>query len=134
VRAYDKVSKSLLTQPIEIGTTSIHGKNIVYAIVDRVPTHQFPIMSSKGVVFQRKGKQTISIPVSPLRDALRTATEKIVSRKPEPQRKIIAFVAMSFKDEEEPALVDYYRAMERAIKKAGLHVELNRMDLVDGDL
>ena len=133
VERIDKIAASLLTQPVEIGTADIHGKIIVYAIVDRVPEHRFPIMSSKGLVFQRKGDQTISIPGSSLRGVLRTAAEKLIFDKKEPHRKIIAFVAMSFKDEEEPALVDYYRAMERAIKNADLQVELKRMDLVDGD-
>jgi hypothetical protein len=30
-----------------------------------------------------------------------------------------AFVAMSFRSEEEPALVDYFAAMQRAVKRTG---------------
>lgn len=40
---------------------------------------------------------------------------------------------MSFRQEEEPALVDYYRAMERATLKTKLSVKLSRIDLVEGD-
>jgi nucleoside 2-deoxyribosyltransferase len=38
---------------------------------------------------------------------------------------------MSFKTEEEPHLIDYYRAMERAAARAG--VKLQRVDLIEGD-
>ena len=133
VNRIDKVAKSLLSQPIEMGTVEIHGKIILYAIVERVPKHQFPIMTSKGEIFQRKENETILIPISSLRGAIIKATEKIASSKKGSHNKIVAFVAMSFKDEEEPALVDYYRAMQRAVKNADANIELNRMDLLDGD-
>jgi hypothetical protein len=40
---------------------------------------------------------------------------------------------MSFRLEEEPALVDYSAAIKRAICATGLPLELVRIDLVDGD-
>jgi hypothetical protein len=36
---------------------------------------------------------------------------------PSIRKEIVAFVAMSFREEEEPALVDYFRAMERVLLK-----------------
>jgi hypothetical protein len=43
------------------------------------------------------------------------------------------FVAMSFRFEEEPALVDYFEAIKRASKKSGLPILIYRMDLIEGD-
>jgi nucleoside 2-deoxyribosyltransferase len=48
-------------------------------------------------------------------------------------RAITAFVAMSFREEEEPALVDYYAAINRAAKNSGLPIKVTRMDLEAGD-
>lgn len=48
-------------------------------------------------------------------------------------RSCVAFVAMSFRDEEEPALVDYFRAMERAAARTNLPITMRRIDLVEGD-
>ncbi len=40
---------------------------------------------------------------------------------------------MSFRFEEEPALVDYYEAMRRAASTTDLPLTLHRMDLLEGD-
>jgi nucleoside 2-deoxyribosyltransferase len=47
--------------------------------------------------------------------------------------KIRVFVAMSFREEEEPALVDYWQAMLRAAEKAQRDFQLIRVDEVEGD-
>jgi len=41
---------------------------------------------------------------------------------------------MSFREEQEPALVDYFQAMKRAVHRTGLLIELKRVDLMEGDL
>jgi nucleoside 2-deoxyribosyltransferase len=46
---------------------------------------------------------------------------------------IRVFVAMSFREEEEPALVDYFQAMLRAAEKARREFTLIRLDQVEGD-
>jgi hypothetical protein len=43
------------------------------------------------------------------------------------------FVAMSFREEEEPELVDYWQAMVRAAEKARRDFTLIRIDQIDGD-
>lgn len=43
------------------------------------------------------------------------------------------FVAMSFRDTEEPALVDYWHAMQRAAMRARGDFELRRIDNIEGD-
>ena len=40
---------------------------------------------------------------------------------------------MSFREEQEPALVDYFGAMRRAVTRTGLPIELRRVDLMEGD-
>ena len=40
---------------------------------------------------------------------------------------------MSFREAEEPALVDYWNAMQRAVTVTRLPIELRRIDLVEGD-
>lgn len=46
---------------------------------------------------------------------------------------IRVFVAMSFRHEEEPALIDYWHAMQRAAKRAGGQFDLRRIDELVGD-
>jgi nucleoside 2-deoxyribosyltransferase len=43
------------------------------------------------------------------------------------------FVAMSFREDEEPALVDYWHAMQRAAARARGEFSLRRIDHIDGD-
>ena len=43
------------------------------------------------------------------------------------------FVAISFREEEEPALVDYWHAMQRAAARARGDFDLRRIDDFDGD-
>ena len=40
---------------------------------------------------------------------------------------------MSFREEEEPALVDYWQAMLRAAGRARRNFDLRRIDLIEGD-
>lgn len=44
-----------------------------------------------------------------------------------------AFVAMSFRDEDEPLLVDYWHAMLRAAERARRKFDLIRLSEIDGD-
>lgn len=117
-----------------MGTQEIHGKLVLYVIVDRASEYQLPIMSSNGRVFKRKDKNTIALPRLSVKGEVKNLEKKVQPEKKDNSRKrLILFVAMSFRDEEEPALVDYYRAMERAVEKTDLLIDIRRMDLVDGD-
>jgi predicted HTH transcriptional regulator len=129
MESLQKVSASLLPWPIEIGTVDIEGKSVVYAVVDRAPRYYYPVMSSRGEVLHRQGAHNVVIPGSSLKGMLRDMATSITNEK----RKATVFVAMSFREEEEPALVDYYRAMERAITETKLPMEIRRIDLVEGD-
>jgi nucleoside 2-deoxyribosyltransferase len=50
-----------------------------------------------------------------------------------PSQTLTAFVAMSFREEEEPSLVDYFKAMERAASSTRLPINVTKMDLEEGD-
>jgi hypothetical protein len=121
-----RVVESLLSWPIEIGTTLVDGKNIVYAVVDKAPCYFAPVVTSRGEVLTRVGIQT-----RPL-----TPDQYMKTRHPPPrsaERQVVAFVAMSFREEEEPALVDYFRAIKRAVEGVSLPIKLRRIDFVEGD-
>lgn len=122
-----KISASLLPNPIDNGIVTIYGKKLVYFIINKVPEYQLPVTTSKGEIFQRKDKMIIPSKASGILELLK-GVEKI---KAGPKK--IAFIAMSFREEEEPALVDYYRAMERAAKATGLPIDIKRIDLIEGD-
>jgi predicted HTH transcriptional regulator len=116
-----RVARSLLSEPFESGITSLNGRWLVYATVEEAPKHLSPVITATGEDFVRAG-----------------TTEDIraggaVQTKGPSTRTYTAFVAMSFRQEEEPALVDYYRAMERATLKTRFSVKMTRIDLVEGD-
>lgn len=46
---------------------------------------------------------------------------------------MVGFIAMSFHQEEEPALIDNWEAMQRAVASIDLPTNLTRMDMVEGD-
>jgi len=121
-----RVVKSLLSWPAEIGTTLVEGKNIVYVVVDNAPQYLAPVVTSRGEVLTRVGEETL----------LLTPDQYMKTGGPSPQsakRQVVVFVAMSFREEEEPALVDYYRAIRRAIEGVSLPIKLQRIDFVEGD-
>lgn len=49
------------------------------------------------------------------------------------EQKCVVFVAMSFRIDEDPALIDYFEAMRRAADKTRLPLDLRRIDRVEGD-
>jgi nucleoside 2-deoxyribosyltransferase len=119
-----KVADSLLPQPVEISSLLVGNKTLVYAVVDKVPSHYAPVITSEGEVFQRQWRDIIAL------DFGTSNTSMVYAAR---GREITVFVAMSFHEEEEPAIVDYYRAMQRAVEFTKLPIRLRRMDLVEGD-
>ena len=124
-----RISDSLLPDPIQIGEVIIDSKKIVYAIIEKTPDAHFPIMTSRGEIYKRQSSSVVLTRNEQRRTS--SLTEKIASVAP--KRDFIAFVAMSLRDEEEPALIDYFTAMKRAIASVGLPIRIKRLDLVEGD-
>lgn len=115
-----RLAESLL--PIfafELGAVPIDGKPIVYLHVEEAPESVRPIRVATGDTLEMR--DGLAIEVRPVEAVVR------------PSRSTRVFVAMSFRDEEEPALVDYFEAMKRAALATNLPIQLNRIDLLEGD-
>jgi len=127
--ALKRVAGSLLSWPTTVGAVDVGGKKVVYTVVDQAPRPYYPVSTSRGEFFKRVDAQSRPassgelFPVRPI-----TVPTAAI-----PDSSVVVFVAMSFREEEEPALVDYFAAMKRAVEKSGLVLEINRMDLLDGD-
>lgn len=109
--------------------TSVNGRWLVYITVEEAPKHLSPIITATGKDFVRIGTRVDTRAGGP--DDTRSGGD--AQTKGLQTKTYIAFVAMSFRQEEEPALVDYYRAMERATLKTRFSVKVTRIDLVEGD-
>ncbi|MGA5520157.1 helix-turn-helix domain-containing protein [Streptomyces pseudogriseolus] len=90
--------------------------------VPALPEQMKPLRTADGSVFVRRGTET---------------HKEVSSPPPGPDliggRELAIFVAMSFQEEREPALVDYYEAMKRAIRRSGIKSRIDRVDEVHGD-
>jgi nucleoside 2-deoxyribosyltransferase len=114
---------SLLPTPIPVGVVDIEGRPVVYASVNPLPPHLKPATTATGEAYQRDVDRDVPLEWQPLPRPASPGT-----------RPFRIFVAMSFREEEEPALVDYYRAMERAAQRVNApSIELVRIDRVEGD-
>jgi nucleoside 2-deoxyribosyltransferase len=91
--------------------------------VNPLPPHLQPATTASGDAYERRAARDVRLQREPA--AVDAAADAAPLR---------IFVAMSFREEEEPALADYYRAMERAAERVGHGtIELVRIDQVEGD-
>jgi hypothetical protein len=93
--------------------------SVAHLSLDEAPESEKPIRLATGDTLEMREGVAVEV------------IEAEVSVKP--SRPIRVFVAMSFREEEEPALVDYFEAMKRASQATKLPIDLVRMDLVEGD-
>ncbi len=114
-----QIVTSLLHGAAMVGTTAIDGRLVAYASVQPAPDHLKPIVTSRGEAYIRENAATVLL--NPVGGAVA------------PRRTARVFVAMSFHEEEEPALTDYWRAMKRAAADVNLPIEMFRIDLAEGD-
>ena len=124
IQRLKKVSSSMLPNPAGTGTVVIEGKTIVYAQIDKAPSSHFPVMTATAIIMARNMSHNIPSPSHILNREL---------HKVKPEKKVKLLIAMSFREEEEPSLVDYYHGMKRAAKATGLPIKLCRIDLLEGD-
>ena len=130
-RLQQLASRLLPYHPIEVGITNFPGRNVVYALIEPAPEHVGPVMTASGEVFVRRGAQNYKLQESEALAFYKRYHQDVESY---PLTKSIkALVAMSFREEEEPSLVDYFNAMKRAVQKTKLPIQLTRMDLIEGD-
>ena len=126
INRLSQVCKSLFSYPYDIGHVDIGGKALVYVKINKAPDYLSPITTSTGNIYIRKGDRNVEVKDETRSFSLSMPRSGIV-------KELRGFVAMSFRDEEEPALIDYYNGMLRAVQKTGLKIKLDRMDLKDGD-
>ena len=98
-------------------------RRLLLVNVPESPESVKPIRLADGSVSLRSG--THSVIRTPVTESSNPATSR---RDP-----FKIFVSMSFREEEEPALVDYYEAMQRAAKAVGVPYEMSRIDKEPGD-
>jgi len=116
-----RLARKLLPQSNFVtGRAEINGREVIFIVVDEVPASVKPIRIATGDALTLSDGVVVE---------LASAQPTILSA----SKRFKIFVAMSFRTEEEPALVDYYQAMERAKKATGLPIDLVRIDLVEGD-
>ena len=111
------------------GIQNIDNKNVIYAVVNAVNKDKGPILTSRGEFFVRTGSETILHREKSI-NAIDVQAEGRIHII---ENEIKLFIAMSFREEEEPALVDYYKALCRAINLTGLPIKQTRIDLCEGD-
>ena len=117
----NQLAGSLLpSSTYQIGAALVETKIVVYLVVEEAPNSLKPIRLATGDCFK-----IVDGAVTKVASALQVASKS--------SRRVKIFVAMSFRDEEEAALIDYFEAMKRAAVSSGFPIDLNRIDLVDGD-
>jgi len=121
-----RICSSLFSFPFEVEKLTIKGKSIVFAKIDQAPEHLLPILTGNGDFYVREGNRTIRPTLD--NKTLHSNEDNLKSKK-----QIVGFVAMSFRDEEEPSLIDYFEAMLRAVERTRLPIVLTRIDLKEGD-
>ena len=117
-----RICSSLFSFPCEVEILSIKGKSIVFAKIAKAPEYLLPILTGNGEYYVREGGRTI-------RPSFYNKTLQVNEDDVKSEKQIVGFVAMSFRDEEEPALIDYYQAMLRAVERTKLPIDLTRIDL-----
>lgn len=86
-----------------------------------------PVITAEGSYWHRSGSVNLRSLPPPAKD---TPLPIVPSPRDRPIR---VFVAMSFREEKEPALADYWNAMQRAAEKANAEFIVQRIDQIEGD-
>jgi nucleoside 2-deoxyribosyltransferase len=129
VQTLSGIGDSMFSRPIDVAAIDVGGKIVVYAAIVPTSDSTGPVLTAKGELYERHGNSVRKLSEQEEREALHPGVKNLrVKTCP-----CTAFVAMSFREEEEPALVDYFRAMERAVDRTKLPIVLKRIDLVEGD-
>src|SRR6185295_19981771 len=108
-----------------VDTVEYNGRFVAYAVVPERPEDGGLSTTAEGRVYLRRGSRIEEVPLTT------TADDSTVSARE--GGSLRGFVAMSFHEEQEPALVDYFEAMKRAADQAQCPIELHRIDLKEGD-
>jgi hypothetical protein len=128
VRRMQEVANSALPNLVHVRRGRVEEGWLAWAVVESADE---PVVTAEGAYWQRASdrirRDEIPLQENLLRDA--PGSQEFLSES-DPIR---VFVAMSFREEEEPALVDYWEAMLRAAKGAHRNFDLRRIDRLEGD-
>jgi hypothetical protein len=128
VRRMRETANHILPDLVHVGHGQVDEGWLTWAIVE--PADE-PVVTAEGTYWRRTSNRTqrTELPSQGLiaRDPS-TSSASLPGEGP-----IRVFVAMSFREEEEPALVDYWQAMLRAAERACREFKLIRLDEVEGD-
>lgn len=124
----DQVAESIFPElhgqaRLSVGEYLIGGGIVLVISVPDVPESFKPVRTVDGVVYMRRDDHVVRVSSNPAPHPSNATTRK--------EWRI--FVAMSFQVDREPALVDYYHAMKRAIRRSGIKCRIDRVDEVHGD-
>lgn len=125
-----QVAHSIMPDRLEQVTQAmIDRRRLVFAEVRPPEADDVPVITASGKLFRRDQSSNVidENGFNALGAALLNGTPLS-----NPGR-IKIFVAMSFRTEEEPALIDYYGAMKRAAERSRQDIGFVRIDLCEGD-
>jgi hypothetical protein len=101
---------------------------LAWAVVDETAE---PVTTAEGTYWRRSSRLVRE--AEPPSQGIITSEHPLASEAAPKSGPIRVFVAMSFREEEEPALADYWQAMLRAAAKSSRTFDLIRVDQVEGD-
>ncbi|MFB0487777.1 hypothetical protein ABIE45_000363 [Methylobacterium sp. OAE515] len=128
-RRLGRIANGLMPGRCTIQLMPIEGDRAIIVVKVAPPKPgESPIVDPNGRLFVRQG-ESIILDNAPFTSFVHDA----VIPKPKPGKKFVVFVAMSFRSEEEPSLIDYGKAMERAATRSKLEITLTRIDEKEGD-
>jgi nucleoside 2-deoxyribosyltransferase len=128
VRRMREVANSAFPNLVHVRRGHAEGGWLAWAIVE--PANE-PTVTAEGAYWRRTSGHIHKDEI-PLQDRLtedQSGSREFLSES-DPIR---VFVAMSFREEAEPALVDYWQAMLRAASRARRNFDLKRVDMLEGD-
>jgi hypothetical protein len=125
------IARSVLPGPFDLSTVEIDGQQVAVLVVNQAEPQFRPVTNARGEVWIRRNGSSVKSE-SEMREkvAVRDRSLGFANRN---DNTYVAFLAMSFRDEQEPSLVDYYEAIKRAVQRVTVPIELHRMDLIEGD-
>lgn len=124
----ESIAQRVLPVPIEVGIENLQNRTIVFARVPRIPSYLGPVTSARGFTPIRKGDTVVDQETSQY-----SSLPSVVGAGGHARTELTLFVAMSFREELEPALVDYFAAIKRSVEKSEVPFNVVRIDLVEGD-
>jgi hypothetical protein len=128
VRGMREIANHILPDLVYVDRGQVDEGWLAWAIVESADE---PVVTAEGAYWHRTSNRT---------QRAELPSQGLIARYPSTssasfpgEGPIRVFVAMSFREEEEPALVDYWQAMLRAASQARREFKLIRLDEVEGD-